>query len=325
MTKVVAKWLLICVLMTLAVGCQHKRDIIKIASNHGNMPIKQPKKDMKITRVMTNQGVESNLAKLDSKKFIHDQVLFESTGKELAYEPKGEILAGILPHHDVACDYMTSFYQTVAKCNTEEPELIILIGPNHPGEGPRFQVGAFDFITHSGVVNSDKDMIKVLVDHPLIHEGIESVFEKEHSIGIHMNYIHHYFEKAKVISCIIGETRNSEGIGQVAQKLVEGMQNKKVLIIASIDFSHYLTLEEANEKDAYTKELILASDTYTMSNLSNDYIDSPSTYVLLIELLQQLGVDYTSDIINHGNTATISGNLNMKETTSYFQVSYSGE
>ncbi len=322
MTKVVAKWLLMCVIIILAVGCQQRRYIIEKTDTHEDKFIEQPTKDMKINRVVSNQTIESDLPQIDSKKFIHDQVLLKSTEKDLAYDPKGEVIAGILPHHDVACDYMTSFYQTVAKHNTEEPELILLIGPNHPGEGPRFQVGAFDFISHTGVVYSDGDMIKALSDHPLIHEGIESVFKKEHSIGIHMNYINQYFEKAKVISCIIGETRTSEGIEEVAQELVEYIQNKKVLIIASIDFSHYLTLEEANEKDVYTRALIQTTDIHTMSSLSNDYIDSPSSYVLLIELLQQLGVDYTCDIMNHGNTATISGNLDMKETTSYFQVSY---
>lgn len=323
MIKTVVKWLFIGVLIMLPVGCQQKgNDFHTADSSQEHLHVNQPQKTVRVKEVVTNLPMESLLPKLDSKRFIDEQIWLDSAKKDLVYEPEGEIIAAILPHHDVACDYLTSFYQTASKTKTEDPELILLISPNHEGDGPRFQIGAFDFVTHSGMVYSDGDSIHTLVEHPLMHEGITSVFEKEHGIGIHMNYIHRYFKEAKVIACIIGETRTHEGIEEVAEQLIASIQNKKVLLIASIDFSHYLTLEEANEKDAYTRQLILSSDTQAMSSLSNDYIDSPSSYGLLITLLQKLEEDYTCTIINHGNTATISGNLEMKETTSYFQVSY---
>ena len=49
------------------------------------------------------------------------------------------------------------------------------------------------------------------------------------------------------------------------------------LIIISIDFSHYLTEEEADKNDRITEDLILNSDIEKIVRLNNDYVDSPAS------------------------------------------------
>lgn len=257
---------------------------------------------------------------LDSCNFIDERSFIKSINESTLISEEDNIIAGIIPHHDVASKYVASLYMTIA--NKKQPEVIILIGPNHPGEGPRFQIGNYDFNTRAGVVKSDSDIINNLANYPDINYAIEEVFKKEHSVGLHMNYIKQYFNKAKVVPITIGETRNDEGILDVAKAITTEIKDKEFIIIASIDFSHYLTLEEANEKDEITRKIIEESDVDRMIGLSNDHIDSPSSYALLIEILNELGIDYTCKINGHDNSANIIGDKTIQETTSYFSVRY---
>ncbi|GMQ59314.1 hypothetical protein AN1V17_37110 [Vallitalea sediminicola] len=257
---------------------------------------------------------------LDSRNFIDERLFIKFINESTLLSEDDNIIAGIIPHHDVASNYVASLYRTIA--NNKQPEVIILIGPNHPGTGPRFQIGNYDFNTRAGVIRSDSNILNSLANAPDINYAIKEVFEKEHSVGLHMNYIKQYFDKAKVVPITIGETRNDEGILDVAKAIIEEIKDKDFIVIASIDFSHYLTLEEANEKDEITRKIIEDSDVGRMISLSNDHIDSPSSYALLIEILNGLGIDYTCSINGHDNSANIIGDETIQETTSYFSVSY---
>ncbi|GKX28258.1 hypothetical protein SH1V18_07380 [Vallitalea longa] len=258
---------------------------------------------------------------LDSSDFIDEISFIQSINEsKLINDGDDDIIAGILPHHGVACNYIASLYKTIAE--NKQPDIVILIGPNHPGTGPRFQVGNFDFQTREGIIESESNIIKKLASKDNISFAIQEVFEKEHSVGIHMNYIKHYFDNAKVVPITIGETRNNDGITEVAEAIAKEIENKNYIIMASIDFSHYLTLEEANEKDEITKKIIEDSDVTKMLPLSNDHIDSPSSYALLIELLDQMNIEYECKINGHDNSANILDEKKVKETTSYFSVSY---
>lgn len=318
------KKLILCSICSLLVGCGQKDNVYdrsaqKVQSTaHDEQAIGTGHSKPSIDKV-----IQEDVVAIPCYNFMNERLWLKSIEKNLAQPLSKEIVAGIIPHHDVARDYITSFYQTVKATNKEDPDLVLLIGPNHEGIGSRFQLGAYQFLTREGAVMADIDGINQLIDGYYLTEGIEKVYQSEHAIGIHMPYIKHYFPEALVIPCIIGETHNMDGIMEVADRLQKYLKDKHVLIIASIDFSHYLTLEEANEKDAYTRELIEASDYYSMISLDSDYIDSPSSYGLLITLLSKLlGEDYSCQIMAHDNVANIWGNLDMEETTSYFQVAY---
>lgn len=279
--------------------------------NEGTIDVVVPKREVDVKRPPL----------LDCVDFI-DDISFNQSIKQSEPIDDGndDIIACILPHHGVACNYIASLYKTIAK--NKQPDIVILIGPNHPGTGPRFQVGNFDFQTRDGVVESESDIINNLAKEDNISYAIEEVLEKEHSVGIHMNYIKQYFDNAKVVPITIGETRNNDGISQVAKAIAKEIKDKNYIIISSIDFSHYLTLEEANEKDEITRKIIEDSDVSKMLPLSNDHIDSPSSYALLIELLDQMEIEYECKINANDNSANILDEKKVLETTSYFSVSY---
>ncbi|MCT4543409.1 MAG: AmmeMemoRadiSam system protein B [Vallitalea sp.] len=308
-------YMVIMAIIIILSGCNYKSNV---ADKKIEIDENKVIKDEEIIAVK-DQTKKERPPTLDSTDFIRKKTFYNSIGKSSKFD-SSNIIAGIIPHHDVACKYIASFYKTVAE--QKDPDIVIIIGPNHPGTGPRFQVGNFDFNTRSGVINSNSNIIYNLAKNPIMYLSEKDVFEKEHSVGLHMNYIRYYFPSAEVVPIIIGETRNLDGILEVAQDVVKEIKDKDILLIASIDFSHYLTLEQANEKDKLTREIINNSDVRQMIGLGNDHIDSPSSYGLLMEILNQMGITYKCKINGNDNSANIIGDTDIKETTSYFFVSY---
>lgn len=272
---------------------------------------------------------------IDTRPLIMEETFLQGVTGETFYqsgdyqriqlEENETVIGGIIPHHLVANSFIADFYQAVSQAETYD--LIVLISPNHYTAGPRVQIGASDYYTYQGVVPIDEELINDLTQENeewggLINVADESYLSIEHGQLVHMPYIKTYFPQAKVLSLMLAETRDLSDLSRLAQILHEAIGNRKTLLVGSIDFSHYLTLEEAENNDAYTRELLRSNDYETMSHLSNDYIDSPSTYGLLMLMMEIMYGETSPIIFNHSNSAKISGHLNSIETTSYFQVLY---
>lgn len=262
--------------------------------------------------------MHSSIRYIDAKPFINKDSFYQTISRHSTYEELGQVVGGILPHHDVAAYMMADFYHSVSK--VYKPEVIFLIGPNHYRIGERCQVGLFHFNTHTGTLSGDEAIAMQLLQYPNIHRGQYDVFKNEHAITIHMNFINYYFDDVTVIPLILNETNERDDLLAIAESIRTVTQDKQVLYVASVDFSHYLSLEEAYEKDQLTESLILTENTEQLITLSDDYVDCPSAVTLLIETLKQEGLN--SKVFDHSNSAIIMKQPNLKETTSYFSIIY---
>lgn len=294
---------------------------------------------------------------VDARVFLESTLYYSDIRSDEALtedELYKNTVAGIIPHHTVAHEMIRNFYAKTSRANTlttsssktsssktsnsneDAYDLIIVISPNHSSKGARFQVTTKNFLTYDGVVYSEKSIARKLIIDKLASEATDEVIINEHGQLVHMNYISHYFKSVPVLNIMINETRDYEGIEVLRDEIVNLVNEKRVLYIASIDFSHYLTLDEANEKDEVTKSILISGESRQLISKSNDYIDSPSSFALLIELLnvsksyEITNSDDASDIthtfsvhiIEHNNSAVILKDRNLKETTSYFSVLY---
>lgn len=256
---------------------------------------------------------------IDTTIFIDKYDFTNSIKRATTYSINLEALGGIAPHHGVASGMIGNFYSTLAANTT--PEVIILLGPNHPAMGDKYQSGNFLYNTYNGIIETDKDMLNALYKHNVLTEASSEYFSKEHSLNIHMNYIGYYFKDAKVMPIIIGESRLNEDIDEMAEAIYGACKNKNYLIICSVDFSHYLTLDEANKRDELTEKLLFQKDQKTLISLDNNYLDCPSAILLMFKILELDG-DMTCQIIDHSNSAIILEQNNLHETTSYFTAIY---
>ena len=96
--------------------------------------------------------------------------------------------------------------------------------------------------------------------------------------------------------------------------------NKETVLVAPVDFSHYLRNKEAQEKDNITLEVLKNYDYRQLFALNNNYIDSPPSIAVLLMVMQKLGTTQM-DVLYHTNSGELQKD-DYIETTSYFSITY---
>jgi len=223
---------------------------------------------------------------------------------------------GLVPHHNVAYNMIGAFYERLEK----DVDLVILIGPNHSGKGPRYQVVGSSYMTHYGQV-MPSPLFGELMRYENVVRADEVMLRSEHSVGIHMNFIRTYYEDTPVLTLLVHETGGIHGVDGLVENINQLIRNINVIIIGSVDFSHDLSLEDANEKDKMTKEIFKNKSYNRLFTLNNDHMDSPTTAYLTVMLLKEMGYEHQV-LLNEGNAAIILNRPSMKATTSYLVYGY---
>ncbi|MCX8130499.1 MAG: AmmeMemoRadiSam system protein B [Clostridia bacterium] len=226
-----------------------------------------------------------------------------------------DIKGGIVPHHLLADDLIASFFKTVSR---ETPELLIILAPNHKNVGDyKVSTCYSSWETPYGLLTADITMAKSLVSEK--GAGLNrKILEEEHSISSLIPYIKYYMPDCKVIPILLHgdySLENSIELGGYISHLVTG---KRYLILASVDFSHYLTGEAADKMDDISLEAIKKRDLKQIRQMNNDNMDSPPSIITLLSAMNTLNADRFS-LLEHSNSDRISG-TKAKETTSYFTM-----
>ncbi len=226
--------------------------------------------------------------------------------------PEGPVAGGIIPHHWLAGHLITAFFQGLAE--GDPPETVVLIGPNHPNAGSaRMLTSDLAWATPFGLVEPAQEWIRRLSDNGLV--GIESsVLTTEHSVAGIMPAIKYYLPEARVVPLILSGDLTGAEARRLSQALV-GHWNGGVVLVAAVDFSHYLVRSEAERYDAITLDALRTFDTAALSTFDNRYLDSPPSIAVLMYAMLELDADEFVLLENTNSGALAEDQL--APTTSY--------
>lgn len=138
-------------------------------------------------------------------------------------------------------------------------ETYVIIGPNHRGRGSGAAVSTEKWSTPLGELEVDLDFINAM---PLeIIDKDEDAHRYEHSLEVQLPFLQYLFKDFKIVPICIAlqDEMSAMEIGNEVSDAVK-KTGKKVIIIASSDFSHYEPDEVARAKDKYFIEAILNLD-----------------------------------------------------------------
>lgn len=226
------------------------------------------------------------------------------------------VSGGIIPHHLFPGFIMTDFFSRLSK---QSPKTIILIGTNHYERGDyKVFSSLYGWETPSGVVEPNEQIIQELVARKLIKID-EANLPKDHAVAGIMPFIKHYLPDTKVAPLLLSGFMTKEDT-QVLSNRLKNYMNEDTIIVAAVDFSHYLTNQQAQEKDKTTFELMKSFNYDKLLNLNNDYLDSPPSIVTLLMTMQALN-STNMELLYHTNSGEMQKN-NSIETTSYFSIAY---
>ncbi len=173
------------------------------------------------------------------------------TGIPIAPDPA--IMGAVVPHAGYIYSGRTSahVYATLPNADT-----FVIIGPNHTGYGSVVSVSSDTWSTPLGEVDSDLDLIESLPRR--IIDVDESAHRYEHSIEVQIPFLQTLFKDFKIVPICMG-LQDEETARDVSDELMDAISeaDKKVVVIASSDFTHYKPAAVAYDIDHYVLDPLL--------------------------------------------------------------------
>lgn len=167
-----------------------------------------------------------------------------------------DILGGIVPH----AGYIFSAYQAVhffklISIQKQKYDTIFIINPNHTGLG--------DWVSLEENTHWESPLARVEIDADFMQElnfpKNYKAHKHEHSGEVILPFLQYYLNyDFKIFPITIGE-QNYENSKELASQIFKANKKlaKKILIIASSDFSHFETEKEGFRKDQLVVDEIL--------------------------------------------------------------------
>jgi len=171
----------------------------------------------------------------------------------ITVNPDPAITGAVVPHAGYMYSGRTSAHVYAALPNADT---FVIIGPNHTGYGSMVSVSSDTWRTPLGDVDSDLDLIESLPRR--IIDVDESAHRYEHSIEVQLPFLQTLFKDFKIVSVCMG-LQDEETARDVSDELMDAISetDKKVVVIASSDFTHYKPAAVAYDIDHYVLDPLL--------------------------------------------------------------------
>ena len=232
------------------------------------------------------------------------------------------LIGGIVPH----AGYMFSAYQAVhffeiVKQSLQQFDTIVIVNPNHTGLGHEIAFDSNEYWeTPLGLVSLDIEFGESL--------GIElSDIEqkREHSGEVMVPFLQYFLDYEFKIAPITLSNQTFKNARFLAERLKESASilDRKLLVIASSDFSHFLSPEEGREKDAFVLENIITLDSPSIEKVIHKKNISVCGYgpiMTLIEYAKLVSSNPKVDILRIGHSGEI---IPSNEVVDYVSILFS--
>ncbi len=221
---------------------------------------------------------------------------------------KGKIIGSILPHAGILYSgTQTIPYFKVLNQTSSFPDTFIILNPNHSGTGPDIALEeGVSWYNDAGEVEIDLELNKLL---PFSHDA--SAQRREHSAEVLLPYIQYFadgrpFKILPICLKNIMPERATELAGAIKNAVETTGRN--VQVIASSDFSHFLTPDAGRKSDDLVLEEIKNKD---ISKLENVVLKNGLTIcgycpiMVLMSYAALVDAEYKTTILARGNSGEV--------------------
>lgn len=245
-----------------------------------------------------------------NKKDLDNLLDSISENEKIDYEyAKKNIIGGVIPHagYIYSAPEAIHFFELVKKSKIIF-DTIVIINPNHTGLGHELSLSGYKYWdTPYGKVEVDlefQNLLQIKVD--------DSAHSKEHSGEVMLPLLKKYLDYPFKIVPICFKHQNYVYAKLIADKLHDAVRlsNKKILVIASSDFSHYIEAREGKELDDIALNEIEKFDSKNLEKeiyKNNMSICGFGPIMVLMEYCKLLSTSPKSTILKRGNSGDITG------------------
>lgn len=221
------------------------------------------------------------------------------------------IVGAVAPHAGYTYSGSVASYTYGFLASTIIPETIIIVGPNHTGYGTSVSVwprGKWE--TPLGFSPIDEEVSAALLKSfpdfdPLSHQF-------EHSIEVQLPFIQYVFGfEVKIVPiCVLDQSLETSL--RLGDAIAGSVHNRRVAIIASSDFSHYVPHEVAKENDhAVIKAILEMNEEKIMSEADRLDVNACGLgpIVAVTRALKKLGIK-RAELLKYATSGEVTGDYN---------------
>jgi MEMO1 family protein len=237
-----------------------------------------------------------------------DELLLKETDKIKLGLASREIIGGIVPH----AGYMysgahASHFFKILQISDLKFDTVIIIHPNHTGYGENIALDQNDYWESPyGKVELDGDFQNEL---DLPYSSLAHKFE--HSGEVILPFLQKYVYKPFRIVPISMLEQNYTASVSLADKIYLAAQKTKrrILIVASTDFSHHTKIEYGRQQDDYVLKEILKLNSKGVYNQVKWHGVSMCGYgpvMTLIEYAQRVSESVKCEVLRRGHSGEVT-------------------
>ena len=237
---------------------------------------------------------------------IQIDIFFKNVKDEPNLKEK-DILAIIVPHAGyIYSGQVASWAFKAIKGN--KFDAVIILAPSHfyAFRGVSvYKEGLFR--TPLGDIQVDSQLAQKLISYEKGIDFIPQAFEKEHSLEVELPFLQKSLDNLKIVPIILGQIDYSDS-AMVAKAIKEITKDKKVLIVASTDLSHYHAYSKAIEMDTKTISYIKNLDAFGLwqSEIKGETeLCGLFPVLVLLNYAKELGL--SADVLNYANSGDVTG------------------
>jgi poly-gamma-glutamate synthesis protein (capsule biosynthesis protein) len=250
MSKSTKKLLFLIIALTIAIG------LVSYFLLTASKNLNSSEKNASINQVF--------LASLHNNKQIYEDI-FEN----LQEEEKLNAAAGIVPHHFLAKEMIAEFYN---KFESSDISTVFLICPDHFNHffptGKMAYTSKYSWNTPFGELETEKQIIDFLLENGKVQEDNFAI-GLEHGIYVEIPFLKKFFKNAKIVPLVLNASLNYEKFADLGE-LLRGFTEKNSILIVSSDFSHNVSLKQADKNDKNSVSLLGDIDKNSINKITTD-------------------------------------------------------
>jgi AmmeMemoRadiSam system protein B len=174
--------------------------------------------------------------------------------------PAGRLDAVIAPHAGLMFSGPVGAWSYKAAAAAGPFDTAVLVGPSHFAAFDGVSVypsGAFE--TPLGLAPIDDGLVRALMNASSIVQALPAAHRREHSLEMQLPFIRRVMPETKIVPLLMGY-QTPQTIHALASALTAVTRDRRVLLVASTDLSHYFDAATAERLDRRVCDAVGAFD-----------------------------------------------------------------
>lgn len=228
---------------------------------------------------------------------------------------KSDLIGFVAPHAGYAYSGAVAGH-SYKLLKGKEYDTVIILGPNHRAVGFK-DVSVWSkrqFKTPLGSILIDEEMAEAIIGYDSKKfVSYPEAHKMEHSIEVQLPFLQVLLKEFKIVPIVLGDY-SSDVCKRLSEAIIKSSKGKKVLVVASSDFSHDKTYEKAVEMDKYGIDYIRKVDINGLIQANNQGKTEMCGYgpvLVLMNYVKELGTK-EGVFLEYKNSGDVTGNKNSR-------------